>query len=367
MNGGVGDYVFHARDQMPGATAATSSFRAHSGCSSLMASLTRTCIFGSNPEGDGSRLPDALVVADAPAAPDRHPVAVYLASLGVGSRRTMRNALRTIARTIFAGADDATLPWHLLDYAHVAAVRAKLGETFAPATANRMLAALRGTIRAAFRLRLIDAERMTRVCSIDPVRGTRVPKGRALSQGELRALFAVCDASVGGSRNAALIGLLYAGGLRRAEIVALDLADFDAKTGTLIVRGKGNKERKGFVTNGSLDALEAWLFVRGDHPGPLFMPVLKNNSIVRRRMSDQAVAELVRRLAGKAKIGRFSPHDMRRTFISDLLDGGADLPTVQALAGHANPATTAKYDRRGDRVRRRAAELLHVPFVTKER
>jgi integrase len=93
------------------------------------------------------------------------------------------------------------------------------------------------------------------------------------------------------------------------------------------------------------------------------MPVSKAGTIMRRRMTDGAIAELVRRRARRSKIAAFSPHDMRRTFIGDMLDAGADIATVQQLAGHASPTTTSRYDRRGDRAKKRAAELLHVPFV----
>jgi site-specific recombinase XerD len=330
-----------------------------------MGPLART---GLSSSGGGGEPQDALVVVDAPAAPlDRHPVALYLIGLSPGSRRTQTAALRIIARIVTPDSNEMTLPWWSIDYAHTSAIRAKLAERYAPATANRMLAALRGVLKASFKLGLIDSDRMTRACSVDPVRGSRVQKGRALSKGELIALFESCDpTTVGGARNAALLGLAYGAGLRRAEIVGLDIADFDGATGKIVVRGKGNKERLAWSTNGSRDALDAWLVVRGDEPGPLFYPVSQIGRVERRRMTDGAVAELVRRLARKAKIATFSPHDMRRTFISDMLDAGADITTVAALSGHSSPTTTSKYDRRGDRTKRKASELLHVPFVRRE-
>jgi integrase len=328
-------------------------------------SLARRGIFDSNPIDtniDVVNHPTPLALANLPL--DRHPVAVYLAGLAAGSRPTMRTALRVIADLLSPGADELSVPWSALDFAHMTAIRSRIAARFAPATANRMLAALRGVLRAAFRLGLMTAEQLTRACAIEPVRGARVLRGRALSAGELRVLFESCTGGpAGAARNAALLGLLYGGGLRRAEVVGLDLADYDADTGALRVLGKGNKQRVVFAPAGTRSALAAWLAVRGTGPGPLLFPVTKGGVVIVRRMTPGAIAQVVERLAARAKVVRFSPHDLRRTFVGDLLDAGADIVTVQAQAGHSSPTTTARYDRRGDRAKQRAAELLHVPFA----
>ncbi len=170
------------------------------------------------------------------------------------------------------------------------------------------------------------------------------------------------------TRDAAMIALLYVSGMRRAELVAIDVADYDVETNGLVVRGKGNKERTAYVDNGAEDALEDWLALRGDAPGPLFLPINKGGTIIyeRRgvpaRMTDQAVYAMLKKRASQASVKEFSPHDLRRTFISDLLDAGADIVTVQKLAGHANVQTTARYDRRGEEAKRKAVGLLHVPY-----
>lgn len=297
---------------------------------------------------------------------DRNPSAVYLARLAPSSRRPMRDALETIAGLLTGGSADAmSVDWSAVRYQHSQAVRSALAAKYAPATANRMLSALRGVLREAWRLGLSNAEDYQRAADIETVRGERLPRGRALSMGELGALMRACsaDESAAGVRDAALLGLLYGSGMRRAEVVALDLADFDRESGALVIReGKGRKDRTVYATNGAADALTDWLTARGTEPGPLFLPVNRGGSIVARRMTGQAVLYVVARRAEDAKVATFSPHDLRRTMISHLLDAGADIVTVQKLAGHSNVQTTARYDRRGEETKKRAAELLHVPY-----
>lgn len=297
---------------------------------------------------------------------DRHPAAVYIARLAPGSRRTMRRALDTIAGIISSGQHDAeTLPWAGLRYQHTQAVRTALMERYSPAGANLRLAALRGVLREAWRLGQIPSDNYQRAIDLPSIRAETLPKGRALSTGELRELFKACaeDPTAAGRRDAALMALLYGAGLRRSEAVSLDLYDYAPATGELLIRqGKGCKDRLVYIRDGAAEALNAWLHVRGGETGALFYAVGKGGTIKPHRLTDQVVRWMLLKRAGAAGVQAFSPHDLRRTFISNLLDNGADLSVVQRLAGHANVQTTVRYDRRGEAAKQRATELLHVPY-----
>jgi site-specific recombinase XerD len=313
---------------------------------------------------------------------DQNPAAVYLASLtSERSRATMIQALNEIAHAL--GTETVTVPdttsprrkerdmtflacpWTELRYQHTAALRSQLAAKHAPATANKMLAALRGVLKQAYKLGQMDADDYNRAIELKAVKGDTLPAGRDLAQGEIMALVMACrqDTSAAGARDAAIIGTLYTSGLRRAEMVGLDRTDL-ADDGKLTIRsGKGRKDRIVYITNGALTALAAWLAVRGESSGPLFVPVNKGGKVTSgQRMTTQAIYNILMKRAAEAGVKDFSPHDFRRTFASELLDLGADIVTVSKLMGHADVKTTARYDRRPETAKRKAAGLLHFPY-----
>jgi site-specific recombinase XerD len=151
-------------------------------------------------------------------------------------------------------------------------------------------------------------------------------------------------------------------------MAALHLADYNSAARSIVVRhGKGRKARLVYLADGAAHALADWIAERGTADGPLFCPVNKGGRITVRPMTAQAIFAAMQKRAAQAHIAQFSPHDLRRTYISQLLDTGADLATVQQLAGHASVQTTVRYDRRGDRAKQRASERLHVPYVPRQR
>ncbi len=298
---------------------------------------------------------------------DQNPAAVYLASLSRNGRITMQSSLDQLAR-LFTGNDDATalrLPWHRLRYQHTAAIRALLKDKYNPASATKMICGMRRVLKEAWRLGLTEAEEYRRAVDLSGIKSEKLPRGRALSVEEVGELLRVClaDAAPVGARDAAILVVMYGTGLRRSEIAGLKLNDVHIETGQVrVLAGKGNKDRLTYLSGPALEALSEWLKVRGPEAGPFFYQADKTGQLKPKGISDEAVMRLLRKRTLQAGLEACSPHDLRRTFVSQLLDAGADIATVQKLAGHADISTTARYDRRGEVAKQKAASLLQMPY-----
>lgn len=273
----------------------------------------------------------------------------------------MGNSLDVIARLITN--DDEMrhewIDWHKIRYEHAAAIRALLAETYAFSTANKMLAALRGTLKAAWKLGLMSADEYQTAASVKNITGERVPAGRYITQQEIGQLLATCQDNLIGHRDRVIILLLYLCGLRRDEIVNLNVQDYLPQEGFLLITGKRNKQRRVPVPSSMLHHMDMWLNLCGNGAGAFFPGAGNRNH--GNHLTGQMIYEILQRRADEAGIANLSPHDFRRTYISNLLDNGIDIVTVQKLAGHASVETTANYDRRGEKKKRQAVDSLAMP------
>lgn len=157
-------------------------------------------------------------------------------------------------------------------------------------------------------------------------------------------------------RNAAILELLYSSGLRVGELVSLRIRDLSLEAGTVRVTGKGRKVRVVPVGGKAVRALREYLAVRpgprgADFPNPLDEPLFLNRrgrvgSRSGAGISARSVARMLEETIGRARIRRhLSPHGMRHSFATHLLESGADLRAIQEMLGHASLSTTQRYAR----------------------
>jgi len=203
------------------------------------------------------------------------------------------------------------------------------------ATIARKLAAVRSCFRFMAR---------RGVLAVNPARQVRSPRlGRRLpsflpKDEATQLLDAGPAAGAAGLRDRALVELLYASGLRVAECCGLDVDDLDEGRRTVRVLGKGDKERVVPVGETALEALAAYLAMRGRARGALFRNARGG------RLTTRSALRIVKGLARRAGLGqRVTPHTLRHSFATHMLGEGADLRLIQELLGHSRLSTTQRY------------------------
>lgn len=295
----------------------------------------------------------------------QHPVSIYVGRQSSAGRNSVLGALRWAFGVVCV--DYMTIDaWKSINYGVFASIKQRLIDSGkAPATINHALSVIRGVLREAKRLGVITRDTLDDCLEVRNIKtSSEVLAGREVQVSEAGALFGVCsnDASPAGVRDAAILALLWGAGLRRQEVAALPLHALDLSVGRVVVFGKGNKTREIFIAGGALEALRAWVAVRGSEAGALFGAISKSGRISTTHTTPQAIYNALAKRRTQAGLAMCSPHDMRRTFVGNLLQVGVDINTVRGMCGHSSVITTARYDRRGSAEKKRAAAMVHTPY-----
>lgn len=218
------------------------------------------------------------------------------------------------------------------------------GRSLAPTSVARKVAAVRGFHRFAVVEGLTGDDPTVLVDS--PQRAQTLPKALTVTE-VVRLLEGPAGDDAVAVRDRCLLEFLYATGCRVAEAVAVDVADVDLESGTVLVTGKGDKQRLVLLGSHARSAivtyLESRLTLKGDRvdPGRLFL------SVRGRPLTRQAVWQTIKKHAVRVGLdpGKVSPHVLRHSAATHMVEGGADLRVVQEMLGHATIGTTQMYTR----------------------
>jgi len=252
--------------------------------------------------------------------------------------------------------------FHQVNYQMACQIKVELIQHGASAkSVNRAMSAIRNVVKVGVLMGLVSENQLIQLTAVK-LEKTSQHQGHPLNATKVTTLFRYLakDTSIIGVRNQAIFAVLLGAGLRRSEVVALKLSDLALDEQHLVVRkGKGNKRRVAFLPKWCITHINSWLLVRGFDTTYMFNPVNKSNRInISKGISTESIYLLVRTAAKHAELGTVSPHDLRRTYITRLLEQNIDLNTVRMMAGHEDISTTVVYDKRDNKVMRQAASSL---------
>lgn len=227
-----------------------------------------------------------------------------------------------------------------LDYLDVRKFLSHLRDKgYSKSSVSRKLACLRSFFKFLLRENLILKNPASGIAT--PKREKKLPSFLEVEEIE-RLMTAASGSSIHESRDRALLETLYSSGLRVSELVGLNPEDTDLLGGVLRVRGKGKKERMVPIGRKAQTAVEAYLEKRKSDPGKAAGALFLNKNGT--RLTDRSVRRILLKYARRAEIQKqISPHTLRHSFATHLLDRGADLRSVQELLGHESLSTTQIY------------------------
>jgi integrase/recombinase XerC len=213
-------------------------------------------------------------------------------------------------------------------------------QKYARTTVARRLAALRAWFRFLCRQGVLESN------PAEALRGPRTDRTlpHFLTEEDVtRLLSAPSPRTPLGERDRAILETLYAGGLRVSELVGLNLADLDLDGALAVIRGKGKRERLSMLGQPAVKAIQRWLPIRQEWlTDRQAQPVFLNRR--GSRLTTRSVGRLLQKYLLKASLDpRTTPHTLRHSFATHLLDRGADIRSVQELLGHQSLSTTQIY------------------------
>lgn len=291
----------------------------------------------------------------------KNPAEVYLNSLDSAiSRRNCKFALDNLC--IKLGAKNSALyDWHNVNFTTILHLKKLLSNTgITPQSVNHYITIFKGACLNAWRLNLIDTETYMRIKDVKRLKGQRITKGRALTLSEIKKLInhQYGTSNEIGLRDSAIIATAYGGGLRRSELTTITNSDFINQS--LKITGKGNKQSIVYLPEFASAILEEWLLYRNmpDHDLPLFTHIKSSGFIFTKALSPRTIGDIIERRRIACNIAPFTPHDLRRTYATNLINEGIDLFTVQKMMRHAGIETTKIYDMRAANIQADAIKKL---------
>lgn len=289
----------------------------------------------------------------------KNPAETYLLSLN--SNIGARNSRRLLNRMCFILTDKDDLhsfDWSKLNYTLLLDLKTHFIEQgLNSGTINTYLANLKGVAREAWKLKTIKTDDYLHIKEERRIKYHQEPCGKAMNGKELKQLVRHCEKlnTLIGVRNAAMIALAYGAGLRVHELAKLKREEYNGKSIQFI--GKGRKQRTQPLPYFVITILDKWLKLsKHIESDSIFLRVYKGNRLSNQTLHFGSIGKIFKRIEHKD----FRPHDLRSSLATNLLDSNVDVILVSRLMGHSNINTTMIYDKRGEKAKEKAVELL--PF-----